>query len=94
MLLLERRSKPRESIALKLVANGNAVARTRDVAPDGLYLEVPPGFAIDQWMHIELEFRAMGLLLRAVGEVMRIEREAMHVGVALRLHSTQLVPLR
>lgn len=89
----ERRSCPREPIVLKFVTAGGQPAQTRDITPKGLYLQLPLETRIELWMSIELEFAAFGLQLRAIGEVVRLERVKPLLGVALRLHSVQLTSL-
>ncbi len=79
---------------MKFVMASGQPARTRDITPEGLYLQLPLDTRIELWMVIELEFRAHNLQLRAVGEVVRLERIKPLLGVALRLHRMQLTPLQ
>lgn len=82
----ERRLTPREAIQLPVVLADGTRATTRDVSRGGLYLVVPPGTQVEDWVRLEFAVPPVGLKFTAAGEVVRVERD----GVALRLHHAHL----
>ena len=92
-MFFDRRQVVREPIVLPIVLAKGVTAVTRDVGPHGLYLRMPADQRLDDWVRLELELGRSGLRLSAVGQVLRTERYASGIGVALRLHSLQLRPL-
>lgn len=89
----ERRASPREPLSLPIKLAGGASARTRDISEHGLFLFVPRGETVDEWLSVEFAVPQAGLKFDAVGEVVRIEPGIRQVGVAIRLHRPRLVPL-
>jgi hypothetical protein len=95
MMATERRLTPREAIQLPVVLADGTPAQTRDVSRGGLYLIVPAGTQIDDWVRLEFAVPPVGLKFTAAGEVVRIERAMAPAtdGVALRLHHSRLSEL-
>jgi len=92
MPLHERRLHLRERLPLGLqLANGQP-ARVLNASAKGLYILMPPGARIDDWMAIEIVPPAR-LRVRALAQVLRTERIGSGTGVALRLHATRLSTL-
>ena len=91
----ERRLTPREAIQLPVVLADGTPGRTRDVSRGGLYLTVPAGTHVNDWVRLEFAVPPVGLKFTAAGEVVRIERgtSATTDGVALRLHQAHLSEL-
>lgn len=89
----DRRASPREPLSLPVTLAGGASALTRDISEHGLFLYVPRGAAVDEWLSFEFAIAEAGLKFHAVGEVVRIEPGLRQVGVAIRLHRPQLVPI-
>lgn len=89
----ERRASPREPLNLPITLAGGASAQTRDVSEHGLFLYVPRGSVVDEWLSFEFAIADAGLKFDAVGEVVRIEPGLLQVGVAIRLHRPRLVPI-
>lgn len=88
--MFERRTAAREDHALRIALEDGAHAVTRDISSGGVYLVLPPGHLLDDWVRIELPLARAGLRMHALGEVLRIERRADGVGIALRLHHVRL----
>ncbi|GAC1525735.1 MAG: hypothetical protein NVS2B4_01920 [Ramlibacter sp.] len=88
-----RRASARDQLALPIaLANGSA-AMTRNISAEGLFLTLPSGQAIADWLLLECDVPSAGVRFKAAGEVVRIERGVAEDGVALRLHAPQLLPL-
>ena len=91
----DRRLTPREAIQLPVVLADGTPARTRDVSRGGLYLTIPAGTHVNDWVRLEFAVPPVGLKFTAAGEVVRMERgiDASTDGVALRLHHARLSEL-
>ncbi|WBY02596.1 PilZ domain-containing protein [Ramlibacter tataouinensis] len=89
----ERRASPREPLSLPITLAGDGTAMTRDISEHGLFLYVPRGSAVAEWLSFEFAVPQVRLKFDAVGEVVRIEPGIGHVGVAIRLHRPRLVAL-
>lgn len=89
-MFIDRRQEVREQIALRIMLASGSVALTRDLSPHGIYFHTPLDQFIDEWMHLEFDLDHGGLRVTALGEVLRIERGASFIGVAMRLHGLQL----
>jgi hypothetical protein len=90
-MFIERRSTPREAITLKVRMASGALALTRNVAPTGLYLQMPLSDQLDEWIALELELKAARLRFRACGQVLRRDRGSQWMGVALKLYGQRLL---
>jgi hypothetical protein len=91
MFLTERRRHTREPLTLRFRLQDGRHARTRNVCEGGLYVIVPPGVRVDEWIALELLLPLSALRLRAVAQVMRTEPLDRGTGVALRLHRQRLL---
>ena len=91
-MFFDRRNGRREPIALRIALADGVVAITRDIGPHGIYLRIPLGRGLDDWVRLEFERARADLRLTALGEVLRVESGEHETGVALRLHSLQLRP--
>ena len=94
-MAIERRSTPREAIQLPVVLADGTPGRTRDVSRGGLYLTVPAGTHVNDWVRLEFAVPPVGLKFTAAGEVVRVEHaiDPATDGVALRLHQASLSEL-
>lgn len=94
-MAIERRLTPREAIQLPVVLADGTPGRTRDVSRGGLYLTVPAGTHVNDWVRLEFAVPPVGLKFTAAGEVVRVERGIAPAtdGVALRLHQSRLSEL-
>jgi len=90
----ERRASPREPLELPLTLGDGSTAVTRNISARGLYFLTSPGVQLDRWLLLEYQVPEAGLRFAAAGEVLRIEPGADATGVAIRLHSPRVVPLR
>lgn len=90
MLLYERRACKRETLQLHLRLADGSTARTRNVCEKGLYVVLPHGVRIDDWISLELTLPSGRLHVCAFGEVLRTEQMDDGTGIAMRLHGTQL----
>lgn len=89
----DRRASPREPLTLPINLASGESAMTRNISEHGLYLVVPRGSPVDEWLSFEFAVPSAGLKFHAVGEVVRIEPGVGQFGVAIRLHGPRLVPL-
>lgn len=89
----DRRASSREPLTLPITLASGETALTRDISEHGLYLVVPRGAPVDEWLAFEFAVPSAGLKFHAVGEVVRIEPGVRQVGVAIRLHGPRLAPL-
>jgi len=88
----ELRSEPRERIALPISASDGVGGATCDVSATGLYLELcskePLGSEID--LTVELDLGDRTVLLRCHGQVVRVERRANRIGLAVKVQDSRL----
>lgn len=88
----ELRSEPRERVALPISASDGVGGATRDVSATGLYLELcsdePLGTQID--LTVELDVGGRMILLKCHGQVVRVERNANRVGLAIKMQDSRL----
>jgi len=90
---LDRRMDARERITLKVCLPSGAVALSRDISAQGMYLQLPLRSRIPPWIAVEVNLPRLGLRARAVAEVIRTERHGRTLGVALRLRRIRLTVL-
>lgn len=90
---LDRRKNQREHIALKVRLPSGAIAHSRDISAQGMYLHLPPRSRLAPWIAVEVDLPRLGLRARALAEVIRTERHGQRLGVALRLRRIRLVVL-
>jgi len=90
----DRRAAPREPLELPITLDDGCPAVTRNISTRGVYLTTSPDVQLDRWVFIEYESRETGLRFAAAGEVLRIEPGPQQLGVAVRLHSPQVIPLQ
>ncbi|MBL0419583.1 PilZ domain-containing protein [Ramlibacter sp. AW1] len=90
MPLTERRSTDRESLELPIRLTDGRIARATNVCPSGLYLLLPDGALIPDWIRVDITLPTTRVRVHAYGEVVRVEQLANATGVALRLHHLQL----
>lgn len=89
----DRRTSAREPLTLPITLASGDTAVTRNISEHGLFLEVPRGSLVEEWLAFEFAVPSAGLKFHAVGEVVRIEPGFAQLGVAIRLHGPRLVPL-
>jgi hypothetical protein len=89
----ELRAAAREAIELKVLLADGSTALTRNIGADGIYLMLPPGSTTERWMSFEFDIPELGLKFTARGETVRTTMTPYGIGVALRFHDSQLVPL-
>lgn len=88
----ELRAHPRETLSLRILLADGSTATTRDLSTEGLYVIVPAGSQVDDWVSFEFEIPETGLRYVATGQVVRVEQGPDGTGVALKLHEPELVP--
>lgn len=86
----ERRTSSRDQLALPVALADGSTAMTRNISAEGLYVTLPAGRAIDDWLRLEVDVPSAGLKFTAAGQVIRIEHGDSETGVALRLHAPRL----
>lgn len=86
----ERRASSRDQLALPVALADGSAAVTRNISAEGLYLTLPAGRAVDDWLRLEVDVPSAGLKFTAAGQVVRIDRGDDETGVALRLHAPRL----
>jgi hypothetical protein len=76
---------------LPIDIGGRSVGLTRDLSAGGVYFESDTEYAVGSEIRFALEFASPGgrLLLRCVGEVVRIARGE-RIGVAVRISESRL----
>jgi hypothetical protein len=87
----ELRAHPREKLSLRVVLADGSTALTRDLSMGGMYVDVPAGSRIDDWVSFEFDMPETGLKYVATGQVVRVEPGPDGLGIALKLHEPQLV---
>lgn len=69
------------------------MARTVNACATGLYILLPAGSKVDDWVAIEFLVPPGRLQFRVLGEVVRTERTPQGLGVAVRLHGHTMTTL-
>ena len=90
MPLTERRSTGRETLELPIRLTDGRMGRATNVCPTGLYLLLPAGALIPDWIRVDLTLPSSRVRVHAYGEVVRVEQLPKATGVALRLHHLHL----
>jgi hypothetical protein len=88
----ELRAHPREKLSLRVLLADGSTAVTRDLSMCGMYVEVPLGSRVDDWVSFEFAMPETGLKYVATGQVVRVEPGIDGIGIALKLHEPQLIP--
>lgn len=90
----ERRASVREPLTLHFMLEDGSPAVTRDISAHGLYFTVPDGTVLARWLAIEYSLPETGLRFVATAEVVRTDPAPPGpMGVAVRWHAPQLLPL-
>jgi hypothetical protein len=88
----ERRSEPREALAVPFLMPDGGHGTTRDLSESGVFFETDwdqePGSVLD----LEFTLASKGRCFRFVarGTVTRTEQRAEKLGVAMKFHSTRM----
>jgi len=90
----ERRLEPREPLALPLKLPDGCNAVTRDISPSGMYLVIQGDHLIGAFVFFELMLVDARMRFSSEGQIVRIERRYGYTGIALKLVSPRLEPLR
>jgi hypothetical protein len=86
----ERRSEPRQLMALPVKLGDGSVGVTRDISPSGIYLSTSTDHQVGQHVVFEMESTAGQLVFTAEGEIVRVERDNGVVGIAVNLSTQKL----
>jgi hypothetical protein len=90
-MTLEMRAGARENIELTVLLADGSEAVAQNMSAGGIYLVLPPGTAVADWLSFQLDVPGAGLRFSASGEVVRRDAGTA-MGVALKLHHLTLVP--
>lgn len=91
MMTRELRAHPREPLSLRILLADGSTAVTRDLSMEGLYVIVPAGSQVDDWVSFEFDMPETGLRYVATGQVVRVEPGPNGTGIAVKLHEPELV---
>ena len=91
-MLNERRTEPRETLAVPVLIGEGEPGVTRDISASGLFFQADRERAVDSVLDIELTLASPHALFRFVtqGCVLRTERHRDRLGVAVKLLTTRM----
>ncbi|HJV28052.1 MAG TPA: PilZ domain-containing protein, partial [Aromatoleum sp.] len=88
----ELRSEPREQIALPLSGANGVGGATVNISATGLFFEICSeeqlGSEVD--VTVELDVGGRAFALKCHGQVVRVERHANRIGLAIKMQDSQL----
>jgi hypothetical protein len=92
---LEQRTEERVFTALP-VDLGNGTGVTRDVSASGIFFEIDSNYRLGSAIEFVVEMHTPGgkMLLKCEGEIVRIEPRGPRVGVAVKITTSSLEPVR
>jgi hypothetical protein len=89
-MFVEQRVEPREAVALPLKLGDGTRAVTRDISPSGMYLEMRGEPDLSGMLLFEMDLKEARMKFTAEGHIVRLERHAGFIGIAVKLHSPRL----
>jgi hypothetical protein len=91
----EQRTEERVFTALP-VDLGNGTGVTRDVSASGIFFEIDSNYRLGSAIEFVVEMHTPGgkMLLKCEGEIVRIEPRGPRVGVAVKITTSSLEPVR
>ena len=92
-MFTERRTEPREALALPLKLGDGSSAVTRDLSASGMFLEIAGLHALNGHVVFEMHVADAKMKFTAQGEIVRVEHKDGNTGVAVKLHAPRLEPL-
>lgn len=89
----EKRRAPRFRAGLHVRANG-AAGITRDVSESGIFFETDASYATGSSINLSIDVDTPGGRIRLAfrGSIVRVERRANRVGVAVKIGETTIAP--
>lgn len=89
----DKRTEERVSTELP-VDLGTATGVTRDVSASGIFFETDASYAVGNEIDLTVEFDTPGgkMMLKAHGNIVRIERRDAKVGVAVKITESKMEP--
>jgi hypothetical protein len=94
MEFVENRTEPREPLALPLELGQGLRGMTRDISPSGMYLEIRGDHELGGTLVFEMRVDEANIRFTSEGRVVRVEHYEGCTGIAVKLLSPRLQPLR
>ncbi len=86
----DKRTEPREQLALPITLGGGIGAVTRDISPTGLFFVVEGIRPMSGLVDFEMHLHQSGMKFSSIGEIVRVEHHGGRTGIAVRLMGSRL----